>query len=162
MATPPSDTKIHVRPLSERDLPEADHIVRLAFGTFIGLPDPSQFMGDADYVRRRWKFDPSSGVAAEHEGKRIGTNCATNWGSFDFFGPLTVDPPYWDRGVAKQLLTVTSTRSGDGNLSPLGQSPPRPVHVFAKPQTQDALPEVRLLVARSGRHHGEAGCFVDK
>jgi GNAT superfamily N-acetyltransferase len=88
-------------------LPEADRIVRLAFGTFIGSPDPSQFMGDADYVRTRWKFDPSSVVAAEHEGKLIGTNFATNWGSFGFFGPLTVDPPYWDRGVAQQLLSPT-------------------------------------------------------
>lgn len=36
-----------VRPLEERDLPEADRIMRLAFGTFLGLPDPSGFMGDA-------------------------------------------------------------------------------------------------------------------
>ncbi len=107
MATPQSDRRISVRPLAESDLPEADRIVRLAFGTFIGLPDPSQFMGDADYVRTRWIFDPSCAVAAEHEGKLIGTNFATNWGSFGFFGPLTVDPVYWNRGVAQQLLAST-------------------------------------------------------
>ena len=38
-----------VRPLREEDLPVADHIMRLAFGTFSGLPDPLTFMGDADY-----------------------------------------------------------------------------------------------------------------
>ena len=47
-------TNIIVRPLTERDLPVADHVMRLAFGTFLGLPDPTAFMGDAGYVRTRW------------------------------------------------------------------------------------------------------------
>ena len=38
---------ISVRPLQETDLPTADHIMRLAFGTFLGLPEPTSFMGDA-------------------------------------------------------------------------------------------------------------------
>ena len=107
MAAPQSSTRVRFRPLAESDLPEADRIVRLAFGTFIGLPDPSRFMGDADYVYTRWKSDPSSAVAAEHEGKLVGTNFASNWGSFGFFGPLTIEPSYWDRGVAQQLLAPT-------------------------------------------------------
>ena len=37
----------------------------------------------------------------------IGSNVATRWGSFGFFGPLTVLPEYWDRGVAQQLLQAT-------------------------------------------------------
>ena len=107
MATPLRVTKVRIRPLAEDELPEADRIVRLAFGTFIGLPDPSRFMGDTDYVRSRWKVDPSAVVAAEHEGKLVGTNFATNWRGFGFFGPLTVDPAFWDRGVAQQLLGPT-------------------------------------------------------
>src|ERR1700674_529349 len=107
MATPQSDRRISIRPLAESDLPEADRIVRLAFGTFLGLPDPSQFMGDADYVRTRWKADPSAIVAGEHAGKLIGTNFAANWGSFGFFGPLTVEPAHWDHGIAKKLLAST-------------------------------------------------------
>ena len=47
-------SKIIVRPLQETDLSTADTIMRLAFGTFIGLPDPMAFMGDASYVRTRW------------------------------------------------------------------------------------------------------------
>jgi hypothetical protein len=43
-----------VRPLKQNDLPHADRIFRLAFGTFLGLPDPTQFCASADYVRTRW------------------------------------------------------------------------------------------------------------
>jgi len=37
-------THVSTRPLGESDLPEADRIMRLAFGTFLGLPDPSGFL----------------------------------------------------------------------------------------------------------------------
>jgi GNAT superfamily N-acetyltransferase len=103
--TPAVETR--VRPLAERELGEADRILRLAFGTFLGLPDPMQFMGDASYVHTRWKADPSAVVAAHHHEKLIGTNFASNWGSFGFFGPLTVEPSYWNRGVAQRLLAPT-------------------------------------------------------
>jgi GNAT superfamily N-acetyltransferase len=96
-----------VRPLVESDLPAADRIVRLAFATFLGIPAPESFMGDADFARTRWRADPSAVLAAEHDGKLIGSNFATNWGSFGFFGPLTIHPDYWDRGVAQQLLAPT-------------------------------------------------------
>ncbi|HWF37642.1 MAG TPA: GNAT family N-acetyltransferase [Candidatus Acidoferrales bacterium] len=107
MASPGRIAKVHIRPLRENELDAADRIVRVAFGTFLGLPDPTRFMGDSAYVRTRWKADPSAVVAAEHEGKLIGTNFATNWRSFGFFGPLTVEPDYWERGVAQQLLAPT-------------------------------------------------------
>jgi len=95
------------RPLVESDLADADRVIRLAFGTFHGLPDPLKFLGDRDYARTRWKADPAAAVAAEDNGLLIGSNFATNWGSFGFFGPLTVDPAYWNRGVAQQLLAPT-------------------------------------------------------
>lgn len=44
---------IDIRPLREADLPEADRIFRLAFGTFLGMPEPLAFAGDADYVSTR-------------------------------------------------------------------------------------------------------------
>jgi len=95
---------ITVRPLEERDLSKADHIMRLAFGTFIGLPEPTAFMGDADYVRTRWLADPTAAFAAEVGGELVGSNFATNWGSVGFFGPLTIRPDFWDRGVGKRLM----------------------------------------------------------
>src|ERR1051325_3048552 len=96
--------EITVRPLREGDLPAADHIMRLAFGTFIGLPEPAAFMGDASYVRTRWLADPDAAFAAEVGGELIGSNFATNWGSVGFFGPLTIRPDFWDRGVGKRLM----------------------------------------------------------
>jgi hypothetical protein len=56
---------VTVRPLQESDLPTADRLMRLAFGTFIGLPEPTAFLGDATFVRTRWFADPNSAFAAE-------------------------------------------------------------------------------------------------
>ena len=95
---------ITVRPLKENDLSTADTIMRLAFGTFIGLPEPLAFMGDAAYVRSRWVAAPEAAFAAEVNGELVGSNFASNWGSVGFFGPLTVRPDYWDKGVAKRLM----------------------------------------------------------
>ena len=95
---------ISVRPLQEGDLPTADHIMRLAFGTFLGLPEPTSFMGDASYVRTRWSADPTGSFGAEVGSELIGSNFATNWGSVGFFGPLTIRPDLWDRGVGKRLM----------------------------------------------------------
>jgi len=96
-----------VRPLAKSDLDAADRIVRIAFGTFLGLPDPVAFMGDANYAHTRWQADPTAAIGAVHNSKLIGSNFATNWGSFGFFGPLTVEPEYWNRGIAQQLLGPT-------------------------------------------------------
>jgi GNAT superfamily N-acetyltransferase len=97
-------SNITVRPLQETELSTADSIMRLAFGTFIGLPEPMSFMGDAAYVRNRWLANPKAAFAAEAAGEIIGSNFATNWGSVGFFGPLTIRPDFWDRGVGKHLM----------------------------------------------------------
>ena len=99
--------EITIRPLRERDLLDADRIFRLAFGAFIGLPDPMAFAGDAEYVRTRWLADPASALGAESAGALIGSNFLTNWGSVGFFGPLTIHPDFWDKGVAGRLLEPT-------------------------------------------------------
>jgi len=99
--------EVSIRPLLEGDLVAADRIVRVAFGTFLGMPDPTGFMGDTALARTRWLADPSAALGAEHAGKLVGSNFAANWGSFGFFGPLTVEPEYWNRGIAQQLLGPT-------------------------------------------------------
>jgi predicted N-acetyltransferase YhbS len=96
--------EISIRQMEEKDLGEADRIVRLAFGTFIGLPDPMAFMGDAQYVRTRWRANPKAAFVAVENGEIVGSNFATSWGSVGFFGPLTVRPDFWDRGVGKLLM----------------------------------------------------------
>jgi len=96
--------EVVVRPLEDRDLGAADRVMRLAFGTFLGLPDPASFLGDGDLVRSRWRADPTAAFAAEIGGELVGSNFATSWGSVGFFGPLTIRPDCWDRGVGKRLM----------------------------------------------------------
>src|SRR5271157_4024990 len=98
MTTRQSTLEVVVRPLVERDLPEADRIIRLAFGTFLGAPDPAHFMGDTDFAHTRWKADPTAVIEAEYEGRLIGSSFATNWNSFVFLVPITEHPDFKDRG----------------------------------------------------------------
>jgi predicted N-acetyltransferase YhbS len=96
-----------IRPLRPTDLAEADRIFRLAFGTFVGLPDPLTFAGDSDWTRSRFASDPDAAFAAEVDGRLAGSNFATAWGSVGFFGPLSVRPELWNAGIAKHLLGPT-------------------------------------------------------
>lgn len=107
MPTRDERPNISIRGLRQDELGEADRIVRLAFGTFLGLTNPLDFMGDADYVRTRWTADPDLALAAEVDGRLVGTNFITRWGSVGFFGPLTVEPSLWNQGVARALLDET-------------------------------------------------------
>ena len=93
-----------IRALEQRDLDEADRVTRLAFGTFLGVPDPLSVFGDAEPVRTRFAAEPSWAFAAELDGRIVGSNFATRWGSFGFFGPLSVHPDLWDQGIAQRLI----------------------------------------------------------
>ena len=79
-----------IRPLRADDLDTADRVFRVAFGTFLGLPDPAAFAGDADYVKSRWRANPAGAFAAEHHGSVVGSVFAACWGTVGFFGPLSV------------------------------------------------------------------------
>ncbi len=98
---------IQVGPLKESELEEADRILRLAFGTYLGLPKPRDFMGDRNFMTPRWHSAHVKAIAAREDGRLIGSNVVTRWGSFGFLGPMTVLPEYWDRGVAQRLLEAT-------------------------------------------------------
>ena len=104
-----TNQSIKVGLLKQGELEEAGRIVRLAFGTFLGLPDPLDFMGDRNLMTPRWRSTHVKVIAAREGGRLIGSNVVTRWGSFGFFGPLTVLPEYWDRGVAQRLLESTMT-----------------------------------------------------
>ena len=93
-----------IRPLQEGDLDAADRVMRIAFGTFLGAPDPMMVFGDLDYVRSRFAAEPTWAFAAELDGEVVGSNFATRWGSFGFFGPVTVRVDLWDRGIAGRLM----------------------------------------------------------
>jgi GNAT superfamily N-acetyltransferase len=98
---------VQIGPLKKTEVEEAERILRAAFSTFLGLPRPEDFMGDRQLLVPRAQAGHVTVLAARADGKLIGTNAATRWGSFAFFGPLTVLPEYWDRGVAQALLEAT-------------------------------------------------------
>jgi GNAT superfamily N-acetyltransferase len=107
-----STSPIKIGLLKKSELQEADRIVRMAFGTFLGIPNPVEFMGDRTFMTPRWRSTHIKVLAAREGGRLIGSNVVTRWGSFGFFGPLTVLPEYWDRGVAQRLLESTQSQFG--------------------------------------------------
>jgi predicted N-acetyltransferase YhbS len=93
--------------LAESDLPEAARIVRLAFGSLLGAPDPENFWTDRDYAFGRFPASHVASFGAKLGGKLVGSNFAVNWGSVGFFGPLSVRPDLQERGIAQALLART-------------------------------------------------------
>ena len=93
-----------VRELRAQDLDASRRVLNLAFGTFIGAPEPERFFGDMDYIGARFGAPNTVAYVAEEDGRVWGTNFATRWGSVGFFGPLSVDPEAWDRGIGRKLL----------------------------------------------------------
>lgn len=126
-----SRSHIEISPLRETDLVQADRIFRLAFGTYLGLPEPLAFGGDSDFVGTRWRAAPDAVVGAYADGTLIGSNFAARWGSFGFFGPLTVHPDYWDKGIARRLLTATMSQFEHWGIRHVGlfTFPESPKHV---------------------------------
>lgn len=102
---PPRAADVTIRAMEQRDLDDADRVHRLAFGTYYGLQDPSQFKGDAQIVRARWATDPSAAFVAEHNSRVIASILGMDWGSVFVIGPLTVHPEFAGRGIARLLMT---------------------------------------------------------
>ena len=95
-----------IRALAERDLPQAQRIVRRAFAAFLGAPDPENFWTDFDYVYGRFGAEHVASFAAEQDGELVGSNFATRWGSVGFFGPLSIRPELWDSGIGQRLVAA--------------------------------------------------------
>jgi len=84
------------------------------------VPDPTTFWTDRDYVYGRWRAPHVAALGATLDGRLIGSNFATNWGSVGFFGPLSVRPDLWQRGIAKQLLGAAMERFEDWGTRHVG------------------------------------------
>lgn len=148
----PAPADVTVRPLREADLDAADRIMRTAFGTFMGVPDPVAVFGDAEYVRPRYRAEPGWAFAAELDGEVAGSNFGTRWGSYGFFGPLTVRPDLWDGGIAGRLMEpivdlLDEWQVRQAGLFTFAQSP-KHIGLYQKfgfwPQYLTALMEQRL------------------
>ncbi len=50
----------------------------------------------------------------------VGSNFAVNWGSVGFFGPLTIDPQFWNKGIAQKLLERTMQLFSKWNTKHIG------------------------------------------
>ncbi len=99
-----------IRPLTQDDLPAARRILRTAFGTFLGAPDPENFWADLDYVYGRFAAEHVASLAAVMDGELAGSNFVTNWGSVGFFGPITVHPERQTQGIGKDLVEAVSSQ----------------------------------------------------
>ncbi len=112
--------EISIRLMQQSDLPTADRVFRLAFGSFIGLPDPTQFSGDANFIQHRWQTEPTGAFAATKGGEIIGSNLAIRWGSVGFFGPLSVHPDFWNQGLSQRLVEPIIERFTEWNIQQAG------------------------------------------
>jgi GNAT superfamily N-acetyltransferase len=101
---------VEIRPMNETDVATADAVMRVAFGTFLGLPEPATFLGDASYVPNRFRADPAAAFTAVLDGRVVGSSFVARWGSVGFFGPLTVAPEVWDSGVGRRLMEPIMSR----------------------------------------------------
>jgi predicted N-acetyltransferase YhbS len=109
-----------VRPMRAGDIDASDRIMRLAFGTFRGLPDPSAAFGDSETVRTRYRAAPECAWVAEADGEVVGSVFAARWGSFGFFGPLSVRPDLWDCGIGGRLLRPVHDAFGQWDVRQAG------------------------------------------
>jgi predicted N-acetyltransferase YhbS len=100
-------TDLKIRVIDEKDIAKATELTRIAFGTFLGLPDPSKMFEDREIIRNRWIVDPKATLGAYLNGEIAGINVLTRWGTVGLFGPLAVRVDLWDTGVAKNLMAAT-------------------------------------------------------
>ena len=120
-----------VRPMTAGDLAEATRIFRVAFGTFLGAPDPMRFRLDMRTIETRFAADPGTAFVAERGGRLIGSVIGMDWGSQFVVGPLSVDPSCWGQGVAR-LLTEAILDAADRRkpaLVSLFTHPGSPTHL---------------------------------
>jgi predicted N-acetyltransferase YhbS len=109
-----------VRALEEKDLPEAARILRRAFGTFLGAPDPESFWADRDYVYGRHGAPHVAAFGATIDEQLVGSIFATKWGSVGFLGPISVRPELQETGVGRALLAKTMAQFDDWETGHVG------------------------------------------
>ena len=97
---------VEIALLQENELPEAEKLLRVSFGTFLGLAEPMSFGNGAVYTNR-WYRDPLAVFAAKANGKLLGFSMVSNWGSCGGFGPIVIHPSYWNQGIGYQLMTTS-------------------------------------------------------
>lgn len=93
-----------IRHFREKDLTEAEGILRLSFGIFLGMADPMKFFGDSDYVSTRFKGGPGLCLAAAFDGHLGGSNFIANREVRDFLHHLRCAQTVGLRELQKRYL----------------------------------------------------------
>lgn len=169
-----------IRRLAASDLNEAQRIVRLAFGTFFGVADLDNFWTDRDYAHGRAAAEHVEAFGAEEDGALVGSNFATRWGSFGFFGPLSIRPDRWEGKCAQPLVAAVCDAFDRWGVSTAGlftfPQSPKHVHLYgkfgfhprfltavmAKPAAAAPLPDDarHSALAADGRRAAEDACYA--
>lgn len=111
---------ISIAPLERDDLPAADRVFRLAFGTQYGLSDPLAFAPGSEMVRSRLHGGHVRSFKASREGELVGSAFLSRWGSLAVFGPLTVDPDAWGLGIGSKLLDACLDVGAEWEVTSIG------------------------------------------
>jgi predicted N-acetyltransferase YhbS len=117
--------------MQQSDLAEADRVFRLAFGTRLRLPDPMRFRGDSRLLQPRFATYPDAAFVALAEDRLVGSIIGMDWGRVFILGPLSVDPAYAGRGIARRLMRELMGRvdARGFDLVALFTVPDSPTHI---------------------------------
>jgi GNAT superfamily N-acetyltransferase len=137
MSTQPDPLQdVIIRSVLQEETARAERIFRLAFGTYMDFPEPEQFGADLNLIGSRRQADPTRVFGAEYDGKLVGINIASNWGSVGFFGPLAVIPEFWDRKVGQVLMEAVMDQFAAWGNRHLGlftfPQSPKHIHLYEK------------------------------
>jgi len=112
--------RLVIRELGQVDIEKAEDLVRLAFGTFLHIPDPLENPEKKSMIAHRFHQNPGNVIAAYLDGELVGSNILTRWGSFAFLGPLTVRPDLWNAGVGTRLVDEAMKSFSKNGVENLG------------------------------------------
>lgn len=102
-----TSARVVVRTAQEQDLERADAVLHAAFDAVTGR---NGHLGDADLLGSRWRTDRERVFVADLDGEVVGSNAVTVRGTTGWFGPLSVDPRVWGRGLAHPLVEEADKR----------------------------------------------------
>ncbi len=150
-----------IRPLTTADLPQAQRIFGLAFGTFLGVPEPEKFGADLDYVHGRFGAEHVASFAAQLDGELVGSNFATRWGSLGFFGPNTMRPDLQGRGGGKSLVEAVCNQFEHWGVTHAGLCtfPQSPLHIGLYGKFGFRARFLTAIMAAPARPAGPAGSW---
>ncbi len=130
---------IEISSLKEKDLQKAEILLKLAFSTFLKLPNPIEFANGAQYYKR-WYNNSSFAFAAKKENnldnELIGYVILVKWGSFAGLGPIVTHPDYWNQGIASQLMKAALAKFEEWGIKQTGlctyANSPKHIYFYGK------------------------------